>query len=140
MMKNLAEFDKVNEQRIKIEQERLAALEMLERAAHDKTKKKSVLSRFRRGISNLVTSIRGRQRKKTDTPHINDLPFSFSSARRGSTRGPTSAPTDYIPNQMRSGLPQYSGPVRIGGKRRTFKHHKKTKNKKRRKRKTKARH
>jgi hypothetical protein len=144
MLKNLAEFDKVNEQQIKIEQERLAALEMLERAAHDKTKKKSVLSGFRRGISNLVTSIRGRQRKKTDTPHIDDLPFSFSSARRGSTRGPTSAPIYYIPNQMRSGLrsglPRYSGPVRVGGKRRTFKHHKKTKNKKRSKRKTKARH
>jgi hypothetical protein len=159
MVNNLAEFNSVNEQQIRIEQERLAALEMQESATHNKTKKNSVLSGFRRGISNLVSSVRGTQSKKTNTSPIYDLPFSSSSARRGSTRGPTSAPIDYIPSQMlsglrsglpqsglpqsglsQSGLPQHSGPVRIGGKRRTFKHYKKTKNKKRRKRKTKARY
>ena len=140
LVNNLAKFDSVNEQRIKREQERLAALEMQERAAHDKTKKKSVLSGFRRGISNLVSLVRGTQSKKTNTPPISGLPFSRSSARttKHTLRGSTSAPIYYYPEQ--SGLPQYSGQVRIGGKRRTFKHHKKTKNKKRRKRKTKARH
>ena len=142
LVKNLAKFDSVNEQRIKRDQERLAALEMQERAAHDKTKKKSVLSGFRRGISNLVSLVRGTQSKKTNTPPISGLPFSRSSARttKHTLRGSTSAPIYYYPDPEQLGLPRYSGPVRIGGKRRTFKHHKKTKNKKRRKRKTKARH